>query len=424
MIGDVALTRSGPGWLAKVRRDVRRGLSALLERRIPYRLARRIAGLPEAHWVWRVTHTLARRLLRVRRLCGVYPLPIQVTPYTNFEYRPFAPVRLFPLAECPKSASGAAAWPRWSSELPEPLRDAALASCHTVLVPGGSADAAGNVFSREGRLVIGASLTVRRHRHEYYVPSRLFPAIYTGGRVAVLTCSRQDNYYHWLSDVLPRLHMVRSQGLLPDRWYVWRQKAFQAETLSLLGVPGAAIVDATAFALVDAETLIVPFHEIKFQFEFPQWVYEFLRASFLPAAGPRDGPPVRRIYVSRAGARWRSVVNEAEVLACLEPLGFRRVSLEGMSFLDQVTLFRDAEVVVGPHDAGLTNLVFAPPGTTLIELQPKKLQNPFFKLSRTAGLDYYYVTSSTGPANPVNNRQPITIDVGELARTIELAGIA
>lgn len=423
MTPSLALTGNGSGWLAKARRDVGRGVSAVLARRIPYRLARRMARLPEAHWVWRVVGRLSPRPLRFRRLCGVYPLPIETTPYTDFEHRPFAPVRPFPLADRPKSASGAADWPRWSSQLPAHFHDAAIPSCHTVFVPGGSADAVGNVFSRDGRIVIGASLTVRHHRHEYYIPSRLFPRISKAGRVAVLTCSRQDNYYHWLSDVLPRLHMIRSQGLAPDRWYVWRNKAFQAETVSLLGVPEAAIVDATTFELVDAETLIVPFHEIKFQFEFPRWIYEFLRASFLPAAGEPRGAPVRRIYVSRAGARWRSVVNEAEVLARLEPLGFRRVSLEGMSFLDQVCLFREAEVVVGPHDAGLTNLVFAPPGTKLIEFQPKKLQNPFFKLSRTAGLDYYYVTSSTGPANPVNNRQPITIDPGELDRTLELAGI-
>jgi len=39
-----------------------------------------------------------------------------------------------------------------------------------------------------------------------------------------------------------------------------------------------------------------------------------------------------------------------------------------MSFAEQVQTFRNADIVVAPHGAAATNMVFAPAGATLIEL--------------------------------------------------------
>ena len=39
-----------------------------------------------------------------------------------------------------------------------------------------------------------------------------------------------------------------------------------------------------------------------------------------------------------------------------------------MTVAAQVRAFAEAECVVGPHGAGLTNLAFAPPGAAVVEL--------------------------------------------------------
>lgn len=248
--------------------------------------------------------------------------------------------------------------------------------------------------------------------------------MYRGHSVAVLTSSLQDNYYHWLMEVLPRIQMIRSQELRPDRIFVQAKTRFQAETLRLLGITKEQILSTAECELVRAQNLMVPFHEIGAGMEHPPWVCSFLRNSFLPyVADGRSDNSATRLYISREGAQWRRVTNETAVIAFLERFGFRKVQLETMPFLDQVGLFHHAKVIVAPHGAALANLVFSQRGTKVFDLQPWKLQDLFFSLSRSVGAHYYYVKSSTGPANPVNNQQQITIDLRELETTLLRARI-
>jgi capsular polysaccharide biosynthesis protein len=131
----------------------------------------------------------------------------------------------------------------------------------------------------------------------------------------------------------------------------------------------------------------------------PEWVSRFLRDSFLPLIKPEHlVQRAPRLYVSRAGAMWRSVINEQEVMARLSPLGFVKTTLEGLSVLQQVALFAQAECVIAPHGAALANLVFAQ-------------------------LPYYYIKSSTGPEKPVNNQQHLTIDQDDLTTALHWADL-
>jgi capsular polysaccharide biosynthesis protein len=340
------------------------------------------------------------------------------------EHVDYEPVRPFPPTDVPKSISTAAAaeeWMHWTTGLPVALRTDALHSCHTVHVPNGFADAAGNVFTEQGFLVVGASMPYRRDGSAYRAPNRVKPAVYRGDVIAVLTSAAQHNYCHWLTDVLPRLHMLRTQQFHSAKLYVAASTRFQRETLSVLGVADQ-VVNCHEYTAASGARLIVPFHEVKPRCEYPAWVPAFLRNAFLPIAAeaPRNGRP-NRLYISRADVDWRRVVNEGEVMELLEPLGFKKILPGQLSFMDQVRLFANAEAIVAPHGAALTNLVFAPRGAVVVEFQPWKLQDIFFRLSRSVGLDYYYLKSSTGPSEPISNRQQIHVDLDRLRQTLSLA---
>ena len=117
---------------------------------------------------------------------------------------------------------------------------------------------------------------------------------------------------------------------------------------------------------------------------------DFFRERVLP-----DRPSVRskRILISRRTAsRGRRVLNMDAVSAALAELGFEEHALEQYSIQQQIELFHDAEIVVGPHGAGLTNMLFAPHGTRIVELfgtatvmphyyyMAKSLKNPYLFL--------------------------------------------
>ena len=81
-----------------------------------------------------------------------------------------------------------------------------------------------------------------------------------------------------------------------------------------------------------------------------------------------EADPERRIFISRANASKRRMVNEADVADFLASFGFEHVALEERSLLDQMKLFAEASVVIGQHGAGLTNLLYVPAGTTVVEI--------------------------------------------------------
>ncbi|NDY96315.1 glycosyltransferase family 61 protein [Wenzhouxiangella limi] len=122
-------------------------------------------------------------------------------------------------------------------------------------------------------------------------------------------------------------------------------------------------------------------------------------------------PAADKLYISRQDATARRVLNEAAVMHYLEQAGFTCIIPGNFSIEQQIKLFNRASVIVGPHGAGLTNLLFCKSGTRVIELFQEDFINPaFYKISREVGAHYL------GLVNPAQNTsaQPCeTIDVSD-----------
>ncbi len=86
------------------------------------------------------------------------------------------------------------------------------------------------------------------------------------------------------------------------------------------------------------------------------------------------------VYASRSKARGRFILNEAEVLRSISHLAPHVVCFEDLSFAEQVTLMGKTKMFISIHGAGLTNMMFMPPGGSVIELLPKR--NGLFDYNR------------------------------------------
>jgi capsular polysaccharide biosynthesis protein len=75
----------------------------------------------------------------------------------------------------------------------------------------------------------------------------------------------------------------------------------------------------------------------------------------------------RKIYIPRKYGSERSIANEAELIPLLQRHGFEIVQCEQLTFAEEVRIFREAKVVVGPHGGGLSNLVWCSRGTKVFE---------------------------------------------------------
>jgi capsular polysaccharide biosynthesis protein len=164
---------------------------------------------------------------------------------------------------------------------------------------------------------------------------------------------------------------------------------WQEETLRLLGCD-----DLPRVTLRVSDTLLLPSAEFSdyLSDRVPRIVPRGAMATFrrlsLPVPWTHGG--AEEIYVARTDARNGVVVNEAELIAMLERQGVRIVVPGALSVAEQIAAFRAARLVIGPHGAGLSNIVFCRAGGFIYEMLPRRYPNAAFnRLAQAASLNYW-----------------------------------
>ena len=262
--------------------------------------------------------------------------------------------------------------------------------------------------------------------HPIFRRLRLEPPRWVEGSAAVLAARGMDNFYSFVLDVLPRLHLVEEADPVEavDRFVVDSRLPFQRQLLEMVGVPMDRLVQPSTHPHIQADRLVVPSMPAP-EGQTPRWVCQFLRSRLAAEPPPPRG---RRIYVRRSEERrTRRVTNEAEVLRFLRRFDVEPVRLETLDVSEQVELFRAADVIVAPHGAGLTNLVFCEPGTTVVELfAPTYMNVCFWALSsQLEGVRYTYVVGEGRAPEPgrfLNDvAADITVSIPKLGAALDAA---
>ena len=255
-----------------------------------------------------------------------------------------------------------------------------------------------------------------------------------GGRVAALSTDGASLYYHWLFQLLPRFELLRRAGIEPGGidYYVvnGQEQPFQRESLALLGIDPKKVIASNRVPIIRAKELVVPSVPLGVGC-FRPWMMEFLRDTFLPKNHRDLKHTGRRLYISRAAAKYRRVLNEDDVVQFLRRRRFETIALEAFSIREQAAAMAACEVVVAPHGGGLSNVVFCTPGTKIIEIfSPELVASYFWKISNQVGLDYYYLLGK-GPTATLDSDYPqswnagadVEVDLALLDQTLALANI-
>ncbi len=197
-------------------------------------------------------------------------------------------------------------------------------------------------------------------------------------RVAVLaTPDAYRNFAHWVFDVLPKFGLLeRTVGLENiDLFAIGHtSQGYQTETLQCLGIPNDRIIPFTPHTHLQARELIVPSLATYNRVNPQPSTLAFLREKFLLAA---PAGPKRRLFISRADASFRRLIREEILCEKLSALGFESITLAGLSLTDTASLFASAEAVVGPFGSGLMNIIFSPPGCTVVEIATPAFYNTY-----------------------------------------------
>ena len=218
--------------------------------------------------------------------------------------------------------------------------------------------------------------------------------VFKNGNYSTLILYWGLGYYHWFNDVLSTLH--GNLDLMPDDTIFLVPKGFAntyqvnfyLKTLQALGIDEKRVVE---FDGTESWTFK------NFWWQPPashdhtpgamQWIADSISQSITRTV---DEKPLK-IYISRKVPSARVVANEEEVIPILKDAGFLICELEKLPFENQVRLFRNAEMVVAPHGAGLTNVIFSKAGTRVLEILAKGHERLcYWTLCSELGHDYRF----------------------------------
>ena len=249
---------------------------------------------------------------------------------------------------------------------------------------------------------------------------------------AAITQQRSMGFYHWLAECVPRLMMV-----LP----LMREHKKMKLVLPRGPMFVVDIVDLVFSREGWSMDRVVPYNPYETrlyvdQLYYPDWrvmdgrddmyyfaprsALELVRDYFVPDAAktPATAAVSKVLYVERAGGKGRLVTNERDVLKVLrEHYGKRLQVVDGskLGMAKQIELFSTAQVVIGTHGGGLTNVIFARPNTTVVEFTLHGLHGRHFgHLSHALELDYRVVVTD----HPTTYNDNLTVNVDRLSRTL------
>ena len=202
----------------------------------------------------------------------------------------------------------------------------------------------------------------------------------------------------WMVATLPRLVAFQAlRSRLPDLKIVLPQlppDSFQAQTLALLGIGPDAIV-----TIGPTEAISSPLLYVTSAFDLWQCSpYGIVAARHLAQSAPGAPGTARRFLLIR-GAETRPLQNRAAAIAALESVGFVSSQLGSLPLAERIRAVRAADAIVAEHGSDLACIMFARPGTPVLELcGPAEPQPLFWTIATNAGLPYGFIAGKPEPA--------------------------
>lgn len=193
-----------------------------------------------------------------------------------------------------------------------------------------------------------------------------------------------SNYFHMITELLPRLIAAEDGGLDPGVPLLI-QEGLHPNLLELLGVinhrnrPLISLQSRIIYT-VDELHFISDVASIQDVYERPRLREETvlhrgltrrLADQVIAALDPGEPPQRSRWLYVRRGSRYRGLLNEQAVEEMLIREGFEVVSMDGLSVTAQIALFRQAKLVVAPTGAAVTNILWCQPDTRVCVLSAK-----------------------------------------------------
>jgi len=148
-----------------------------------------------------------------------------------------------------------------------------------------------------------------------------------------------------------------------------------------------------------------------------------LRNYLLPYSSKKEFP--KRIFISRKNASKRRKFNEGSIMQLLSDFGFEAVFPEKLSVVDQISLFNQADWIIGGSGAAFTNLLFCSDSTKVIIFRRAYLHTSSFSTIASAlGICLLHITEEdTHNIMRGNIHDPFEINLSYLKKQLIELGL-
>ena len=223
-----------------------------------------------------------------------------------------------------------------------------------------------------------------------------------------------SNYYHRYVDIIPKAFALRDPRLSDKKINLYITDYFRKDDIEIVEAMVPDNVEVKQISLrrrirVD-EYIHLPRLSINRNKPcknhsslgyLPDAYVEYYRGLVGDLWGIKwhNGGGVKNIYISRRKANKRRIQNEDEVENVLSKYGFETVVLEDMTVKEQAARFSEAKIVVAQHGAGLTNLLYLPKGSSVIEIFSSYRQDPeiyYSEASQKLSFAYHFIMAGSG----------------------------
>ena len=242
-----------------------------------------------------------------------------------------------------------------------------------------------------------------------------------------------NNYFHWMYDVLPRLALCEKLNVIDKIDFFLLPNIdlnFQRETLNFLNINSKKFLNSKQYRHIYSDNLFVTDHpfiinnnaDIEIH-NIPQWINKWLRTKFKFLLEKKSTYP-KKIYIDRSDAKKdkskyaREIINEEQLKIFLKKNNFNFVKLAELSFKEQVNFFFNAQLIVGLHGSGFANLTFCEPKTKIIELRSNNAGKVLQNIAQNSDLDYKVLIYKPENFDAQSQQGKILVNLEDLKKMI------
>ena len=224
-------------------------------------------------------------------------------------------------------------------------------------------------------------------------------------------------YFHWVTDVLPRLMVVEENKkfpvVLPQSF---REVAFINDSLDALGFKTIFLREEQN-ALLQRMNFITHFAKSG---NYNDEMINKLRDSFYKSYNLHQNSD-DLIYISRSKSSKRKIKNEDEVWGFLKQFSFKKIYCEDLSFENQAKLFSKSRLIISIHGAGLTNMLFMNKAGKVLEVRyaADQINNCYYTLASALKLKYYYLQCQPVTLGENQHTADLSVDMALFKNTVK-----